>query len=111
MSGRGISSIARVKACYVDKVVGLDISSCPDANAVEGLDRLLRDVAVLDRVLLLGYVDEDVAGTILDAGGTYLSSGTNLDAGSTYLSGLDAGSESTSDVDIETSEVLVLDTE
>lgn len=68
MSSRGISSIARVKACYIDKVVGLDILSCPDANAIEGLNRLLRDVAVLDRVLLLGYVDEDVAGTNLDAG-------------------------------------------
>lgn len=100
-----------MKACCIDKVVGLDISSCSDANAVEGLDRLLRDVAVLDRVLLLGCVDEDVAGTILDAGSTYLSSGTNLDAGSTYLSGLDVGSESTSDVDIETLEVLVLNTE
>lgn len=72
---------------------------------------MLRDSAVLDRVLLLGYVDEDVAGTNLDAGSTYLSSGTNLDAGSTYLSGLDVGSKSTSDVDIETLEVLVLDTE
>lgn len=110
MSSRGISSIARVKACYIDKVVGLDISSCPDANAIEGLDRLLRDVTVLDRVLLLSYVDEDVAGTILDAGSTYLSSGTNLDVGSTYLSGLDIGSESASDVDIETLEVLVLNT-
>lgn len=111
MSSRGISSIARVKACYIDKVVGLDISSCPDANAIEGLNRLLRDGTVLDRVLLLGYVDEDIAGTNLDAGSTYLSSGTNLDAGSTYLSGLDVGSESASDVDIETLEVLVLNTE
>lgn len=111
MSSRGISSIARVKAYYIDKVVGLDMSSYPDANAVEGLDRLLRDVAVLDRVLLLDCVDEDVAGTILDVGSTYLSSSTNLDAGSTYLSGLDIGSESTSDADIETLEVLVLNTE
>lgn len=98
MSSRGISSIARVKAYYIDKVVGLDISSCSDANAIEGLNRLLRDGAVLDRVLLLGYVDEDVAGT-------------NLDAGSTYLSGLDVGSKSASDVDIETLEVLILNTE
>lgn len=111
MSSRGISSVARVKACYIDKVVGLDISSCPDANAVEGLNRLLRDGTVLDRVLLLGCVDEDVAGTDLDADSTYLSSGTNLDAGSTYLSGLDVGSESASDVDVETLEVLVLNTE
>lgn len=111
MSSRGISSIARVKAYYIDKVVGLDMSSCPDANAVEGLNRLLRDGAVLNRVLLLGCVDEDVAGTNLDAGSIYLSSGTNLDAGSMYLSGLDVGSESTSDVDVETLEVLALDTE
>lgn len=72
---------------------------------------MLRDVAVLDRVLLLGCVDEDVAGTNLDVGSTYLSSGTDLDAGSTYLSDLDIGSESASDVDVETLEVLALNTE
>lgn len=96
MSGRGISSIARVNACYIDKVVGLELS-CPDANAIEGRNRSLQDVAVLDRVLRVGYVVEDVAGN-------------NLDAGSTYLSSLDVGSESTSNVVVGRLEVLVLNT-
>lgn len=71
--------------------------SCPDANAIEGYNRSLRDAAVLDRVLRVGYVVEDIAGN-------------NLDTGSTYLSSLDVGSESTSNVVVGRLEVLILNT-